>query len=199
MKKILFITGSLPPMECGVGYYTASLIEHLSTTKQSLVVLTGANSSHLDASIQKLHTSSWRLRNAWSLFKSCRQAEADIIHIQYPTVGYGRRLGINVLPWAIRLLPGRSKLVITLHEYFASPFLGRMRNLLTVIPAQQIIVSNEADRHSLPWFLRKKVVIIPIGSSVESDKPTSEAKDFILFFGFPFPAKQLELLIAAME
>jgi len=196
-------------MECGVGYYTASLVEQMSEASQNLTVLTAAPAKEIESFADILVARGWRIRDLLSLVRQCKEVHADIIHIQYPAVGYGHQLGINLLPWLLRLNVRSSRLVITLHEYFGSRLIGRIRNLITIIPAQTVIVSNQADQQSLPGFLRSRVSIIPLGSSIETTSPNTEAaktllhndKGFstILFFGFAFPSKRLELLIDTMK
>lgn len=209
MKKILFIAGSVPPMECGVGYYTASLLAHLDDNQNHLAVLTAADSAQFDDLYEVSKAKGWRLRDLPSLLRACKQAQADIIHIQYPAVGYGRQLGINLLPWLLRIFARKPRLVVSLHEYFGSRLLGRIRDLITVMPAHKIIVSNQADHHTLPSWLKRKLTVVPLGPNIESGSPEVKTAEkllanpmhlqTILFFGFAFPSKRLEILIAAME
>lgn len=136
-----------------------------------------------------------------------KQANPDVISIQYPAVGYGRQIGINLLPYFLK-----RPTVVTLHEYHASSLLGKLRTLLLLIPVNKIVVSNEADRRALPALLRTKAQIIPLGANFEKTPLTASFKNTILteagfntkrpigvFFGFPFPSKQIELLLEALQ
>lgn len=209
MQRVLMISGSLPPMKCGVGHYTSTLLRSMVKKPIRLSVLTSANLQSSNPNIRTYTTPGWRLRDLPGIIRCCKHADVDIIHIQYPTVGYGRQLGINLLPLLLRLLVRKPHTVITLHEYFSSPLLGRIRNLITILFAQTIIVSNYADKNALPRVANKKAILIPIGSGIEEISPETEAttppvKDIkegkmILFFGFAFPSKQLELLIKALK
>jgi glycosyltransferase involved in cell wall biosynthesis len=71
-------------------------------------------------------------------------------------------------------------------------------------------VSNHADAESLPAFLRRKVTVSPIGTNIKpqpvnttrfkailSDTNLSQNKKTVVFFGFPFQKKRLEVLIQA--
>lgn len=201
-------------MECGVGYYTQALVKKLTSvmTDRLLVLTTTTPHNHEFDKLEIISAPGWKLKNLFSLITTCNNVAPDIIHIQYPTVGYKRSLGINLLPYALRIFRKESKIILTLHELFGSPLLGKWRNLITALPAHSIVVSNRADFNALPKFLQRRTSIIPLGSTIESisvsedkAKVISHAhtkgfdSDLILFFGFPFPSKNLESLIEAME
>jgi glycosyltransferase involved in cell wall biosynthesis len=145
------------------------------------------------------------------MLRFIKKSPANIVHIQYPALGYKRSLGINLLPYAVRLFLPKKKIIVTLHEYSNSPILGRTRNLVTIIPAHRIIVSNESDKEALPKIVCKKCKIIPIGSNIPLVK-NNEAqfsalmqkvkldpvKSTLIFFGFAHPSKNIEQIIAAM-
>jgi glycosyltransferase involved in cell wall biosynthesis len=211
MKKILMISGSLPPIRCGVGYYTHRLLMNFKSSNIEFDILTSAGADSDFKQSRYFSVADWKIRRVPRLIRHARHSGAELIHIQYPTVPYKRQLGINLLPWLIRLFIPRVKLIVTLHEYYGSSRLGRMRSRLTARPAKRIIVSNNWDYYSLPNRLRKRSVIIPIGSNLDI-APRSTAKytgllkkngldpelPTIIFFGFAFPNKGLENLINAM-
>lgn len=211
MKKVLLISGSLPPIRCGVGYYTARLCRELKAEHLDFEVLStkGVND---DVPAKLLTIPNWKIRSLPKILAAIKESGAKIIHIQYPAVGYGRQLGINLLPHLLRILRPRLEIIVTLHEYHGSRRLGRWRDLITVAPAQKIVISNQADRSALPNWLARKSKLIPIGSNLEkvSKNPKVFAdimrehkldakKPTILFFGFAYPAKGLENLLKAMS
>ncbi|HEU5005114.1 MAG TPA: glycosyltransferase [Candidatus Saccharimonadales bacterium] len=208
MKKLLIISGSLPPIRCGVGYYTQRLIEEFSTQKISYEILSTTGVDQI--TVPRLRTvKNWKLTTLVKINRQVKQSGASIVHVQYPAVGYGRQLGINLLPYVLRL--SGKRVLVTLHEYHESRLIGKVRDFITVLPANKIILSNEQDRLALPGFLRKKTVVIPIGPNIkrvpadpsvysglmksgglDNQKPT------LLYFGFAQPNKNLEVLLDAM-
>jgi len=212
MKKLLIITGSLPPIKCGVGYYSQRLLSELAQNKEiELSVLTTAGVDKLPINNFQI-TKNWGLLSLFALLRKTKSRRPDIIHIEYPAVGYGRQLGINILPYLLRCFSPRTRIIVTLHEYHGSRLIGRLRNLVTILPVPTIVVSNQADRHALPKFLQKRVTIIPIGSNLDLVLPKPEIykkvlgehglqpdKPTLLFFGFAFPNKRLEVLLEALQ
>ncbi len=210
MRKILFITGSLPPIRCGIGYYSNTLLPYLREHVDVSVVTTeGTNplEGHQTYSLPD-----WKIRRIPALLRKARAERPDVIHIQYPAVGYRRNLGINLLPLCLRLFGPRAPIVVTLHEYHGSPLLGRIRNLVTTWFAHRILVSNPYDKAALPAPLKRKTSLVPIGSNISRVAASRKvfenimaaagldaSRPTIAFFGFAFPSKKLENLIAAME
>jgi glycosyltransferase involved in cell wall biosynthesis len=211
MKKLVLISGSLPPIRCGVGYYSVRLSHELAEQNVDFEILStkGVND---DMPAPLLKVPDWKIRSLPKMLSAIKASRAEIIHIQYPAVGYRRHLGINLLPLILRLFKPRLKVLVTLHEYHDSRWLGRCRDFITAALAHKIIVSNYADKQSLPRRLSRKAELIPIGSNLtkvakkagvyteilkhhklDTKKPT------ILFFGFAYPAKGLEILIQAMD
>lgn len=204
MKKILMVSGSMPPLKCGIGYYTDRLLDHADFAFD-LLTTTGLN-DHKQAG--KTHyIPNWKLTSLPALFQTCRQYR--VVHVQYPAVGYHRNLGINFLPYLLRWFSS-AKIIVTLHEYHGSGILGRTRNFITALASHQVIVSNQYDATKLPWILRRKARVIPIGSNiarVPRDKAyyasTLKQAGFSgsdkvgVFFGFAFPSKGLETAILA--
>jgi glycosyltransferase involved in cell wall biosynthesis len=207
MKKVLMISGSLPPIRCGVGDYAYKLVAQLADAGLDFDVLSTAG---VDEKIPvPLRTvPNWKVTGLPRILRAIRQSGAEIIHIQYPAVGYRRQLGINLLPYALRLLRPRLRIIITLHEYHQSRWIGKLRNRITIWPAHEIIVSNQPDKN----VLGKKSRIIPIGSNIDTaasdpafyakvlqSHQLDPAKPTLMFFGYPFPSKRLEILLDAFE
>ncbi len=209
-KQVLIISGSYPPYPCGVGIYTDRLLNSLAHNPEvKLHLLTSTPPKKVPKSVT-IHraTSGWGALQVTRLIREIKNIQPDIIHIQYPTRVYGRHIGINLLPLLLWL--NRKSPVITLHEYSGSSLAGKARNLLTLVGARHVLVSNIGDLHALPALFRRRASLVPIGSNIPSTQPNKKRAAFLLeksglnpdkpfafFFGFPFPSKQLELAINA--
>jgi len=213
MNKITLITGSLPPIKCGVGFYSQKLLENFYDKGiKDIEVISTIGTNRTPYGIKTVRD--WKIRSLSNIIKIIKSTRPNTVHIQYPAVGYKRELGINFLPYLIRLLLPSSKLILTLHEYHESRTIGKLRNIITSLPVHAIIVSNDKDKDSLPGILRKKTVIIPIGSNIKKidlvpgedllknnlDKlGLKNFKKTLLFFGFSSPNKRLESIIEILK
>jgi glycosyltransferase involved in cell wall biosynthesis len=210
MKKVLIISGSLPPIACGVGFYAHRLIHELVNRNLDIGVLSTKDVTN-DLPVIVNTVPNWRVISLYKMLRAINNSRAEIIHIQYPAVGYGRQLGINFLPYAIRLFKPHLKILITLHEYHQSRWIGKLRNRFTVLPAHKIFVSNRQDLAALGGS-SNKVSVVPIGANFDVAKPNpkifkkivreqglDENKPILIFFGYAYPAKKLEVLIDALS
>ena len=117
--RVLFVTGSFPPMKCGVGEYTAALAEAIGKLPGvSVAVLTdvAAGAGGRRAGCEVLPVAhGWRLLDAIPIMKAIRRFSPDIAHIQYPGLGYGS----SYLPLDLPILTRLSgvPVVQTWHEH----------------------------------------------------------------------------------
>lgn len=125
-----------------------------------------------------------------------RDFQPDIIHIQYPTIGYGARLGPQFLAW--RRISHRP-LVVTLHEASRASFLRRV-SLIPFGGTDRVITSTEEERSylgRLPGFDRKRIEVIPVGSNIPAlGAVVQEEPPVLTYFGLFYPDKGAELFIA---
>lgn len=175
---VVFITGSYPPDICGVGDYTYKLASTLKSYGISVKIITHKN---------------WRILNVCSIIKHLNNIKSDIIHIQYPTVGFGSKLG----PQMISIL---KPCIITLHEVSQTHILRRLSLYPFTIRSRHIIFTNSFERdYSVkyaPW-ISSRSSIIPIGSNIPSGKYETEIINDdkineITYFGLIRPQKGLE-------
>lgn len=206
-QKVLLISGTWPPAKCGVGRYAERYYSKITSDADfEICVLT--SHEYRPAETNFFSVEQWRLRDLPAMIAIIKKVGPDIVHIQYPTRAYKRQLGINLLPLILRLK--RIKTIVTMHEFFQTSLLGRTRSLLTIGPARKIVVSNEADFSVLPGYLRSKLKIIPISSTLapaKTDKmrfskileiaDLDKSKQTVVFFGLPFANKRLEVLVEA--
>ena len=107
-------------MRCGVGDYTALLAEALGRHPDLRVgVLTDARAgeSRTEQHVQVLPiVHGWGISKFRQVLKMIEDWSPDIVHIQYPTQGYGQGL----LPWFLPVLLALKRIptVQTWHEHF---------------------------------------------------------------------------------
>ena len=86
------MTGSFPPMKCGVGDYSYNLAKSLAACAEIQIgVLTSVFDSN-ESGWEGLEVfpimKSWGLAETLRVIKIIRYWLPDILHIQYPTQGY---------------------------------------------------------------------------------------------------------------
>ena len=169
------VTGSLPPEACGVGDYTRKLADALED-------------QGLEVELLRLRPS--RVANLATFRRRIDRLRAQLVHIQYPTVGYGASL----LPHALALAL-RGPVVTTLHEYSQAHVLRRA-SLWAFARASDALVFT--DWYERRLFLRRfpgvdrTSVVIPVGSSIPSGSATASESHRIVYFGLLRPEKGLE-------
>lgn len=177
--NILMVTGSLPPEACGVGGYTARLVEELRS-----------QGSHVDI----LHEGPWGLSNAWRLNRKINTFKPNLVHIQYPTVGFDRALG----PQMLSLL--QKRVVVTIHEVSQVHWLRRLSLYPFSFRSKALLFSNQYDcdyaAHFAPW-IHGKTHIVPLGSSLPKISTHTKDPYDVVCFGLIRPQKGIEDFIEA--
>lgn len=209
--RVLQITGSYPPMRCGIGDYSCNLAEALAVDpKIHIGVLTsvsGGKMSKADRIEIFPVIKRWSLVEALKVIKIIRHWSPDIVHIQHPTQGYGNGL----LPWMLPMISFlmRKKVVQTWHEGYGRRSAPKLF-LKSIIPSVLVFVRpqyKESLHPQLRWALwKKKTVLIPNASVIPRVDLDEQEKDVIkkqylknqkrlvVFFGFVYPHKGVELL-----
>jgi glycosyltransferase involved in cell wall biosynthesis len=175
--KVVMVTGSYPPDTCGVGDFTAHLVEVLLTQGIGVEVVSNEK---------------WVANKAFYIRKRISSLKPDIVHIQYPTIGYGTGL-------APQLISCMRPCIITLHEISQTHILRRVALLPFSMCSQHIIFTNSYERgYALRWtpWISSRSSVIPIGSSMaigyqNRDRDLEE----IVYFGIIRPDKGLEDII----
>lgn len=208
------VSGSFPPMPCGVGDYAFKLTQVLAALSLKVGVLTStvevkppvAAGCHVEVFPAIKH---WRLGDLWTFIKILRAWAPEIVHIQYPTQGYAGALMPSLLPLVSRLL-GR-KVVQTWHEIEAPKGKSLKYFLLRALTPGCVVVVRPRYKEQLSGFPRcvtrlKQFVHIPNGSVVprimlDASERTAARKRYlkqqrrlIVFFGFVYPHKGADLL-----
>jgi glycosyltransferase involved in cell wall biosynthesis len=177
--KVALLCGPCPPGACGVGDYTICLARALNQEGVQSQVISSGN---------------WNLLGA--IKREARRASFDLVHLQYPTVGFGWALA----PQGLTLL---QRCVITIHEVSRAHILRKLALLPFGIRPKQLIFTSEYERQFatkwVPWISEVSCVI-PIASNIGvTEESSSRSLDEILYFGLIMPKKGLESVIALGE
>ncbi len=176
--KIVFITGSYPPDVCGIGDYTYALASELERQGTNVTII---------------KQNSWKLNDIQMLIK--RLENYDIVHLQYPTRGYGYSLG----PHFLSIL---KPLVVTIHEASQAHLLRRVSLSAFTLRTFKLLFTTEFERNYVerysPW-LKGRTTVIPIGSSIPKGKKIGKREKQVVYFGLIHPKKNIEDFISMAE
>ena len=206
--KIDIITGSYPPMRCGVGDYTYQLVKALRKEGIAAGVLTSTA-----ARLRSTHSFLRPIVRKWTICRMILQSikmhrlSHNIVHIQYPTIGYGYHLGPQILLILLRLKG--IKIVSTIHEFHLARTLRRISLLPFLIWSNSLIFTAEEERGAVldayPWLKRKlqdKCYVIPVGSNIpviDDHMVTKTGDRIVSFFGLFYPGRRIELVIDSFK
>jgi len=201
---IALVTGSLPPHDvCGVGDYTRCLFDELEKVQP----------------VDLLHIPIRRPVEA-ELLRVFRGRE--IVHVEYPTEGWGKSVLPSFLPMARSLYGRQARLLLTLHEWSQMNRVRRASILPLVARADAFIFVTSHEREaflsSAPAAARSKPSwVIPIGVNLQVPVvPSEEVLAFrdelldggkfdllVTHFGFIHagkqPGKLLDTIVALRE
>ena len=212
-RRVCFIVGALPAVPCGIGDYTDLLVRDLAPSTAVGIVTTADPRFHQRPGpevVALMHD--WRLARLPTLIRTIRRWKPDVVHIQFPGIGYGRGLSVTLLPVLLRLA-GVSKIVLTLHEFRGTSRRWRTRVLAGAAFAHVVVapdpgLAHDIDR-ALRWRRGRRVQYIPIGSNVAAHITPAAASSVTLrrapdetvigFFGFLRPDKGVETLLEAFN
>lgn len=208
--RILLVTGSYPPMKCGVGAYTQKLASALAEAPDcKVMVLTGCDAGGLEASRSGVDVHAevpdWRYRRLFRLLRRVKELSPDVVHFQFPTQGYNGRSAL-LLPLLVRC--SGIPCVQTWHE---PPVTTKSAWTLALGGSQLIVVKKDLRSHLAPcvrWMLRRKrLAWIPAASMLptvdlsEAERGAVKASYvqpgtwLLVFYGFVAPLKGLETLL----
>lgn len=214
--RILLITGSFPPMRCGVGDYAASLAEALGKlpgTQVAVLTDVKACTDRPDWNVEVFPiVHGWRISDLPQILKTVRQWAPDVVHIQYPTQGYSDRW----LPWLlpILLLLFNITTVQTWHEHFP---MGSLRLSLApaITPGGLIVVRPNYKSAMSSWqrwlICHKQFQFIPNASAIprlelsEAERSAihqqfaSLSEHLVVYFGFIYAHKGVDLLFEIVD
>jgi len=209
--RVLLVAGSFPPMRCGVGDYSYGLAKALAVDQAlHIAVLTsvsGGGAAKTDGIEVYPLMKHWSIAETPQVVTCIRQWSPDIVHIQYPTQGYGN----GFLPWILPIIAFmmRKKVVQTWHEGYGKRSAPKLF-LKAIIPGGLVLVRPQYKDGlpiSLRWALwNKQIAFIRNASPMPKADMDERARNdlrtqylkgqkrLIVFFGFVYPNKGAELL-----
>ncbi len=197
-------------MKCGIGDYTHHLAQALSEAPEVRVgVLTDrrAGAGLPDRRFELLPSvRTWTFPELGPLLGSIRRWNPDVVHLQFPTQGYGDHVMPWFLPWILRA--GGRRVAQTWHEY--SP-MGHWRSLPLSLAAGGLVAVRPAYLERMPriyrWLNRNKSFqFIPNACTLPRVELSGEERrelrarlgastvPLLTYFGFAYPAKGIESL-----
>lgn len=175
MVKLALVSGSWPPDACGVGDYTSNVADHLQIYGVNVIKIGGKRNGRNGIVLPII-------RNSF-----------DIIHIQYPSMGYGRSLSPAMIP----ILKKGSKICVTLHEFANFHPLRRPWFFTFAHMVDARIFTNEEEKRAFHEIMRPRSGsddIIPIASNIRRGSG-SKVPGSICNFGLITPNKGIERFI----
>ncbi len=211
--RVLLVTGSFPPMRCGVGDYSCRLARALAVDPATRIgVLTsvpGENTGKTVGIEIFPVIKCWGFAEALNVIRLIRHWSPDVVHIQYPTQGYGNGL----LPWIVPIISFAmgKRVVQTWHESYGIGIRSAPKFFLKAIIPGGLVVVRPQYEAGLPMALRwalwnKRCVFIRNASpfpKIDLDENVKHdlrkqylkgQKRLIVFFGFVYPHKGTDLL-----
>jgi glycosyltransferase involved in cell wall biosynthesis len=212
--KILLVTGSFPPMRCGVGDYVLQLAQALAAQEGVEVGVLTSRSADVRSSCTRFTVfavvEGWRLTEAPKVMGHVRRWKPDIVHIQYPTQGYGDGSLPAFLPLLCRLAGYR--VVQTWHEipqrFTAGTLLWLVRQravsggVVFVRPRSEYMLApalRSALRNKVTRFIPNASVLARAHLTAEEQRSIREkfgrpGAALVAYFGFIYRAKGVEQL-----
>jgi glycosyltransferase involved in cell wall biosynthesis len=215
--NVVIVTGAFPPMKCGVGDYTFLLAEQIANEKNSNVtVLTTKGCTNKISGVNVLPIiDKWNFHSFRMVIKKIKQIRPDVVHIQYPTVGYERYLMPSFLPVLLKI-NGIKNIIQTWHEPLSKK--GWIRYFPNTLISSKLIFVEKDFMNKLPTFYhhllrRREKSYIPITSNIpettlnQGEKEllrknllgSDYNKNIIVYFGFISPKKGIEYLLQSAD
>ena len=175
MFKLALISGSWPPEACGVGDYTAHI---------------GKAMANIGVEVVKIGNDKNKVKG---ILLPAMMTNADIVHIQYPTMGYGRSLSPAMIP----LLKRNCKICVTIHEFSNFKTIRRPWFLTFAHMVNARIFTNDEEKKAFYNIMRPRSGsddVIPIASNIRQGLGT-KVPGSVCNFGLLTPNKGIEEFI----
>lgn len=208
--RIGIVTGEYPPMQGGVGAYTAILAQKLAAHGQD-VHLFSTQAAHDDTFPITNRLAGWGFNSLPAVKKWALTARLDVVNIQFQTAAFGMSPWIHFLPDYLRSIP----VITTFHDLrypYLFPKAGPLRNWIVMHLARTsrgLIITNHEDDQRVQHLPHRRM--IPIGSNIIGEisgafdiaswrrQVGAGDKDFLLaYFGLINRSKGLNHLLSSV-
>lgn len=170
---IAMVCGSAGDTRCGVGDYAFELAQHLaldSTVDFYHDPQHGpAEPPYPRLTSLKMIPVSFSPLSALGLIGKLKAGDYDIVHVQYPSKGYGLSPVPGFLPQKLAGMESRSRVVVTLHEWSAVHPL-RVMVMDQMLPhLDALVTTNEDEMEKLAHKVKHRLVMaMPVGNVLSS-------------------------------
>jgi glycosyltransferase involved in cell wall biosynthesis len=174
--KIAMIVGDNRTLHCGVKDHAYVLAQALRGMGFEVNVIAPAK---------------WSPASAWKFVNQLKEARYDIVHVQYPSIGFRASLA----PHLLGLTRAARATVVTLHEYSALPKAQKWSTHVFRFSCNAIMFGSEFEQVNYNrrlGALGAEQHVFPILSQVPAGPMTSERDDTVVHFGQIRPHKGLE-------
>lgn len=225
VRRVLMISGSFPPLQCGVGDSANALAVALAQKGIEINVLTdsAASPSLNDTDRLKIYPEikEWGIRGTGKLTKRIESFEPDIVHIHYPSKAYGKGLGIVFTPALLRTRKRKYSIVLTLHEFRISHRARRLADFILADPCDAVVMpcylELAAFLQRYPSMNEKITQAIPVGpvgfspddlTQIEREELRNSTRHkmgigeddiLLLHYGTPSKSKGIEIIFKALR
>ncbi|MFH1675751.1 MAG: glycosyltransferase family 4 protein [bacterium] len=223
--KVLMITGSFPPLPCGVGDSAHALAIALARHGVDLEILADSGADSVDAGSAPFpvhaEIDNWGLWHIKKIIREVEKISPSILHIHYPSKVYGRGLAIPFLPMVLRSRRRRMKILITLHEFRLAHPARKLASFILIESSDAVVTPCLLElielkrRHvSVEEKINLAIPVGPIGPDPEDysqedrsklrkkfreEWGVSDNEVVLIHFGTPTISKGLEILFKAMR
>jgi glycosyltransferase involved in cell wall biosynthesis len=183
MTTVLMVSGSWPPQACGVGDYTERLCCELERN---------------DIAVVRFADDGLSQPYSFGAIRQVNEANCDVVHIQYPTAGYGRSFTPSALPSRVHGKP----VIVTLHEYASfrwyrrpwfSPFARRCATrIFTTDEERELFQRRFPARNGID-------LTVEIASNIPVAANAARRPGRVSYFGLIAPNKGIEAFLDLCE
>jgi glycosyltransferase involved in cell wall biosynthesis/GT2 family glycosyltransferase len=203
--KVIFITGALPKVLCGVGMYTQKLTGEIAKDKsidlQIIVVSKEADIENISTVKTQQIKKDWNIKTFNKIIKKIQEIDPNIIHIQFPSKTYELKFNSFTLFGMLNQNFKDKIIIFTLHELSQSHIVAKIRNIFYLKYFKYIITPNINDEHfikKLKVFSNKEVFNIPLFPN-NYKKVTPVKGTYFCFIGLIDSKKGIETLLLAVK
>jgi hypothetical protein len=162
MERLLLISGSFPPVNCGVGDYTYELFKEIRNNINTSIITTEDNSrKNKQKDILWKTVEKWNIYNIYKIFKDIRKEKFKYINIQYPSKKYDKSIFLILLFILIKYFTS-SKLILTQHEFSIAHILRKIYVLFLIFLSDAVIVPSLEEKKHLEDIFKKIITILKI-------------------------------------